>query len=64
NDQSSVVGLRKDWYSWPNKGHLRAKVEETMGIKAQPLCAATFLLAVLYKAATRKTPAAPSRKRL
>ncbi|MCI63547.1 hypothetical protein A2U01_0084804, partial [Trifolium medium] len=64
NDQNSVVGLRKDWCSWPNKVRPRDEVGETMGIKVQHPCAATLLLAVLHRAATRKTIDVLSRKRL
>ncbi|MCI91020.1 hypothetical protein A2U01_0112314, partial [Trifolium medium] len=64
NNYSIVVGLRKGWSSWQNKGLPRAEVGETKGIKVRHLCAATLLLAILHQAATRKTLAAPSRRRL
>ncbi|MCI66681.1 hypothetical protein A2U01_0087939, partial [Trifolium medium] len=64
NDQSSVVSLRKDWCSWPNKARPRAEIGETTGIKVQHPCAATLILAVLHMAATRKTIDVLSRKRL
>ncbi|MCI42321.1 hypothetical protein A2U01_0063558, partial [Trifolium medium] len=64
NDQNNVVGLRKDWCSLPNKARPRAEVGETTGIKVQHPCATTLLLAVLHRAATRKTIDVLYRKRL